>query len=370
MNFFYQIACLSLLVTFFATETNAQIEPYLTTTCPKLTATGGRLPLPAKELESATNEVEDEAPGLDFAYDAAIAYVAGAEAGGNDPYTMLTTRHDVLSIGHLQWNWSTRSLINVLLAATPEAAIALANPAIRDDLMMLKSSVGRSKAIMTAVGAPIMDRWTTGDAQDPEVDGLRRSVREALATWLGTQEMRGVQDEIIQKNFRIASALARKWSEQSPMSLSQSDLTIATVMFFDQFVLNGSRGGLWRTHALALREQFDTNLDVLEFVLEWTRQCRSYQHTGTLHTKMYTRDEAVANAELWYDALTDDPDAFSDLQIELLLYSYIRATRSTGSNPGNGFSGIYQTDVLVRSATVVMGMGTVHGAPVISLANR
>lgn len=76
---------------------------------------------------------------------------------------------------------------------------------------------------------------------------------------------------------------------------------------------------------------------------------------------MYNRADGARNAAYWRDLTARDPNAFTDDQIDLLVFGFLCAQVSVGDDKPRGFPGIYQADVMNRRGTIALGRGYVHG---------
>jgi hypothetical protein len=331
--------------------------------CPGLDKDGQRLPLTPERVSQATSARDDMQPVPADLATAARNAIGFFESGGGDPYANVS-KLDTISIGYLQWNWGTGSLITDFIAALDDSDIALAPTPLRGDLETLKRYQRRGERERPAAGV-IIGSWISGASGDPLVKGIRRSVRGQLSTWLAQPAIKAVQDGLIDPKLRLAYSFARKWLlDSSDISGGSVDLKETTTSFFDLLTYNHGRQGLWVPHVRHVRSQFATNADIVDFIADWTISCEDIVKSGHKDTKLYNVGEAAANARKWKLQVLENPTAFTDNQTNLLIFGFLRALRSVGANPPDGFPGIYQADVMLRRGAVALSVGTIRGIPV------
>jgi hypothetical protein len=362
--YFRQMIAATALGLLLATQAHARPEM---PSCPGLDKNGDRLPLTPGPVSQATSASEDTQPIPDDLANAARKAIGFFESGGGDPYANIS-RLDTISIGFLQWNWGTGSLITDFVASLKDSDIALAPQPLRSDLETLKNYQRRGERERAAAAA-VVGKWTSGSSGDPLVKGARKSVREQLSAWLAQPAIRAVQDGLIEPKLRIAYSYARKWQlDTADIGGAKGDLKETTTSFFDLLTYNSGRVGLWVPHVRSFRSQFASNREIVDFIADWTISCedviKPIVKPHQTATKLYNTDEASANAKKWKAAVAANPGAFTDNQTNLLIFGFLRALRSIGDNAPVGFPGIYQTDVMLRRGAVALSVGTIRGLPV------
>ncbi|GAC1043888.1 hypothetical protein [Rhizobium sp. No.120] len=289
------------------------------------------------------------------------------EAGGGGAYSNIS-KLDTISIGYLQWNWGTGSLITDFVAALKDSDIALAPQPLRNDLETLKN-YQRRVGVDKVAAAAIVAKWTSGVPGDPLIRGVRKSVREQMSTWLDQPAIRAVQDGLIEPKLRMAYSYARKWQlDTSDIGGDSGNLRETTTSFFDLLTYNAGRQGLWVPHVRHFRSRFASNREIVNFIADWTMSCESVvkpiRKRSQKDTTLYNAKEAAANARRWKATVAANPRAFSDNQTNLLIFGFLRTLRSNGANSPDGFPGIYQADVMLRRGAVALSVGTIRGRPV------
>jgi hypothetical protein len=313
-------------------------------------------------VSQATSANEDDQPVPDDVAIAARRAIGHFEAGGGDAYANVSSL-DTISIGYLQWNWGTGSLVDKFVAALNDSEIALAAQPLRDDLAVLKRYSQRAGSRSSADG--VIRRWTTAGTGDPLVRGVRESVRGQLSAWLTLPAIQAVQDKLIDPKLRLAHSYARQWLEDSAdIRGGTGNIKETTTSFFDLLTYNDGRQGLWVPHVREFRTEFASNREIVDFIADWTISCESVEKTGTRDKKLYNVGEASSNARKWKERVASNPAAFTDNQTNLLIFGYLRALRSVGANPPRGFPGIFQADVMLRRGAVALGVGDVRGVAV------
>jgi hypothetical protein len=346
--------------------------------CPALDASGKAIPLSPAAKENATTNAQDAAPipsNMRQAADAAAVAIGKFESSSSSPWSNVSG-HETISVGFLQWNWHTKSLVSTFLKAMPIETIELAANPLRADLLTLKAlatSPGDSAALSAAES--VIKSWTTTVAGDRLQDSkLRSSVVSNMQQWLALPQVTQIQRNLIESKLRTAHALALQWrTDTVPSQAGQSAQTadeMSIKFFFDTLVFNGGRGGIWKEHVDEYKKQFASNAEIVKSVADWLRACTRYElvktagsskNTAASKKKVYGEADSLVNTNLWSNAVTANPKAFSDEQVNLLVFALLRAQRSEGSNPPKGFPGIYQADVLNRRGSAALNIGQVHG---------
>jgi hypothetical protein len=356
---FGKIVGLTALGLIVATQVHARPE---LPNCPGLDTNGHRLPLAPAAVSQATSSNEDIQPVPEDVAKAARRAIGHFESGGGDAYANVSSL-DTISIGYLQWNWGTGSLVDKFVATLNDSDIALAAEPLRDDLAVLKRSSRRAGDRSAAEA--VIRRWTSAGTGHPLVRGVRKSVREQLSTWLALPAIEAVQDKLIDPKLRLAHSYARQWLEDSADIRGDSgNLKETTTSFFDLLTYNDGRQGLWVPHVREFRTGFASNREIIDFIADWTISCDSVEKSGSRDKKLYNAGEASSNARKWKERVASNPSAFTDNQTNLLIFGYLRALRSVGANPPRGFPGIFQADVMLRRGAVALGVGEIRGVAV------
>ncbi|TAY14022.1 hypothetical protein [Rhizobium leguminosarum] len=343
-----RLATLFFLISFVPAHSEVQISP-----CPGVDPTSGSVRgEPLKRIASVTSSEEDRTPVPPAIAKAALNIVGRFESGGLEPWRNVNGT-DVLSIGFSQWNVNAGSLYSNFFRNLPEDLVSLSDPAVRSDIRDLREAAnGRRREQFDA----IIDRWTTSKRGDPVVQGIRRSLRDPLQSWLGSSGVVDYQVKLIEPNLRQAYSYARKWASEAGWGNEQ--LPKLTAYFFDLQIYNGGRKGLWRHNVTDLRAKLGSRAASVKLATDWLSACSAVSIPGNLHTKMYGRNDADKNIKLWNEDFMNEQT--SEVGIEMLLFGYLRATISDGSNRPKGFHGIYAADVLNRRGTIALGEGWVH----------
>lgn len=314
--------------------------------CPDLNADGTRRPLTPPGSASGVALPPRVAVPADL-IGPAFEVVRLFEAGGGDPHTNISSL-DGISLGYLQWNHGTGSLYSTFLRNIPDVEIGLAPQSVREDLLTLKSEPAARTAIIAS--------WlfSSGGLVDP-------AIREGLVEWLGLPEIRARQDALVLSVLERGYSAARAWRRDSD---STAPVTAQLVTyFFDLYTLNDGPQGVWVPQVRAFREEHATPDELLAEIEAWLAVCVETAVPGHSHTKLYNRDDALRNARYWRELLQRNPALFTDDTIDLLVFGYLRARRSTGDNDPNGFPGIFQADVMLRRGIIAVGTGYPPGAP-------
>lgn len=342
--------------------------------CPALDASGKAIPLSPVAKENATTAAQDAAPipsKMRQAADAAAVAIGKFESSSSSPWSNVSG-HETISVGFLQWNWHTKSLISTFLKATPIEAIELAANPLRADLLTLKAlATNPDDSAAISAATAVIKGWTTALPGDPlQGSKLRSSVVSSMQQWLALPQVTQIQRNLIESKLRTAHALALQWrTDTVPSQSAQTADEMTIKFFFDTLVFNGGRGGIWKEHVEEYKKQFASNAEIVKSVADWLRACTRFElvkpadlpkTTAASKKKVYGEADSLVNANLWSNAVAANPNAFSDEQVNLLVFALLRAQRSEGSNPPKGFPGIYQADVLNRRGSVALNMGQVH----------
>lgn len=320
--------------------------------CPALTVKGNRLPLPASQhgvdIKPNFEGIQNSLPPDELA-DKAREIVSIFETGSKHGYGFIGPL-DTLSVGISQWNHGTGSLYDTLLAKVTPEMLVLADPAIRADLTNLKNEPSKRKFIMSS--------WTMATATDPVQSGLRKSILGPLSSWLATPQLVQVQRELTDDDMKWAWRHAQAWRRSMASEKPVSAPLLAN--FYDLKVYNGvDLAGLWAAHVVAYRQSHPSPADVLSDIDGWINSCQAVVHPEKAkpHQKLYGVGNVQKSMVLWKKLLTEQPDRFDDDAMDMLVFGYFRAQRSTGANKPNGFPGIYQADVFLRRGTEALGVG-------------
>lgn len=331
--------------------------------CPALDANGkpAQLAPPAVVLRLEQAELREPVPA-DLARQAADI-VGFFEHGAGNPWVGVSGQEE-LSVGFMQWNWRTGSLVTRFLKSVPDDALLEAPEGLRMGLETLKRA-GKKGSASHAHGVAVIGGWRKAVPGDPLLgSGLRRSVVADLKEWLAKPAVTGVQRQLVEDEMRKSYALARRWATDR----STADRTVQVdaqllAYFFDLVTFNGGTGGLWTVHVDALIHQYPNSADMIDAASAWLLACVKYRSPLEVRNRsLYNVKDAAANAARWRDSVAQNDRAFSKEQLSLFALAWLRAQRSTGSDPPRAFPGVYQADVMSRRGTLALGLGQVHGA--------
>jgi hypothetical protein len=317
---------------------------------------------PAHPNVTSTAEDTQPLPSGAAALAAPAANIVGRyEAGGGSPWANIGPQ-EVLSVGFMQWNWATHSLTHIFLAAVPTSEIDAAPAAIVDGLRTLKKRATDKSADAQSQAAAVMADWTTAKTGDPRArSGVRRAIDAAWRLWLVRPGVKQVQLQLVDDRMRLAYSLSKKWLSDQGQPTAKMDVRLLA-SFFDLVVYNGGRDGLWVEHVRHYRQTFKTNVDIVADVTAWLASCENFVSSKSVaDRRMYGVDDAKVNVSRWRAAVAANPSQFTDQQMDLFIYAYLRARRSVGRNHDKGFPGIYQVDVMNRRGALALGIGQVHG---------
>ncbi len=285
------------------------------------------------------------------------------EHGAGNPWAGVSGQEE-LSVGFMQWNWRTGSLVDVFLGSVPDEALQDAPEATRAGLATLKRS-GKAGSVLHAQGAAVIADWRKAAPGDPLLSsGLRRSVDAALRVWLATPVVMAAQELLVEQEMRKSYALASRWAaDRSGVDRTAQVDAQLLAYFFDLVTFNGGTAGLWTVHVDTLMRQYPTAAALLGTASNWLLACVEYRSPREVKNRsLYNVKDAAVNASLWQKAVAQDDQAFSEQQLTLFALAWLRAQRSTGSDPPRAFPGVYQADVMSRPGTIALGLGQLHGA--------
>jgi hypothetical protein len=328
--------------------------------CPAL-RNGQRIPLRLPQVSESELQIDPSVSVPDAIAKTAAGIVGTFEGGGGDPWITVSGQERV-SLGFMQWNWATGTLIKTFIKGLAEGDIDLAPARLRSDLAVLRSYA--TDPTKKGAATEIIDRWTIAAAGDPldRISGIRKSVTEDLKIWLATEPVKTLQMKLLDADMRRAYALARAWKRDSSNSATVPPVDARLLAsFFDLVTFNGGTAGIWLPQIRLFRHEHADAPSVVKAVSDWLHACNDSVIPGFQHTRLYNRDEAAKNADYWSDLVRQDVSAFDEEQIDLLVFGFLRATRSAGSNPPKGFPGIYQADVMSRRGVIALGSGYIRG---------
>ena len=282
--------------------------------------------------------------------DKAVNVLAFFESDGGNPWATVSNR-ETISVGFMQWNWETRSLINLFFRQTGRDAIAAAPHEIEGDLSRLKDYSEADTPEKRKAASAVISSWVTAAHGDPLVKGVRKSVRAALGVWLSTPAMMSVQKGLMKDVLGDAFFYARAWrrdtGDQRPV-----DARLVTY-FFDLLTFNGGTAGLWAPHVRQFRSDHPGRKAAVEAVAAWLSSCDGF--ISPKGKKLYALGDALKSAAYWKEKVDADENAFDDEQVDLLVLGLLRAQMSNGDDRPKGFHGIYQADVLTRRGVIAVG---------------
>lgn len=320
--------------------------------CPAVDAQGSRPMLNPVQIvspreKSGDRNIDDDIAGK------AIEVIGFFEAGGADPWANVSNT-DTISIGFMQWNWGTKSIITTLIKKTSRQDIESAPSKLQADLKKLKDysdNLNSSEKAQTA--SEVISSWIKPAPDDSLVSGIRKSVRNDLAAWLNTPAMKSVQLSIMNKELGTAFFYARAWRRDTG-SEKPIDARLVTY-FFDLLTFNGGTQGLWMQHVKRFRSGYPTHKATIEAVTSWLASCDNFTNPDTQYKKLYALKDALKNVKYWNEKIAQNENAFDDDQIDLLVLGLLRAQLSNGNDKPRGFPGIFQADVLTRRGVIAVG---------------
>jgi len=294
-------------------------------------------------IPEVTTKEEDAMEAPQELIDRALPIVGFFESSSVDPFTNISST-DTISLGYMQWNWGTKSLINTFMATVRPTDIALADGKIQPVLTTLKMFADKPATISEISGQQAAAQLLAN--------------RALVQTWLATEQLRLRQKEMMKPTLSLAYSLSKKWLE--PLKSIPDAVRLQTFVYFvDLVVYNGGRAGIWREHVDAFRKD-RTSMDIADLIYKWTLACQEVRRP-TPHPSIYNAPEALSNAQLWKNKIDADATVFSENEIDLWVFGFLRAVTSNGDDAPKGFPGIFQADVLSRRGVVALRYGTVHG---------
>ncbi|MCA0050649.1 hypothetical protein LB577_27475 [Mesorhizobium sp. B283B1A] len=345
-------ACLRKLLVALCVALCANAAYASSSTCPALTPNGHRLPAPPamEGVDAAPDFSSLPAEGVPVELgDQARAVVAIYETGKSDGYGNISAL-DILSVGISQWNIGIGSFYDELLSGVPVSAFDLANSNLRDDLLAMRN--------FPAQRASIVHRWQKRASNDPLVAGIRRSVYRSLSAWLSSPPVVETQRRLTERDLNWAWKRSLAWRKAEKSSAPVSAALLAT--FYDLKVYNGGDlSGLWYANVAEFRQTHADATAILSEVANWLAVCEGIYHPekAEKHRRLYSIKDLSQSVSFWQALARDEPARFTNDVNNLLVFGYLRAQRSVGSNGTDGFPGIYQADVLLRRGTEAVGEG-------------
>jgi hypothetical protein len=320
--------------------------------CPAVDAQGTRPRLNPIQSVSPQEQAGDRDIDDNIARKA-IEVIGFFEAGGGDPWANVNNT-DTISIGFMQWNWGTRSIITTLFRKTSRQDIESAPSELQSDLRRLKDySDNFNSSDKAQIASSVISGWTRAVPNDVLVNGIRRSVRNNLTTWLNTAAMKSVQLRLMNRELGKAFFYARAWRRDTK-SQKPIDARLVTY-FFDLLTFNGGMQGLWTQHVRQFRSNYPTRKATIETVTNWLASCDEFYSPNTQFHRLYNLRDALKNVTYWREKIAENENAFDDEQIDLLVLGLLRAQLSNGSDKPRGFPGIFQADVLTRRGVIALG---------------
>jgi hypothetical protein len=334
--------------------------------CPALDSQGNRRSLgPLDSNDRVIKILPVEQPG-DRDVDAAIAeqaidVIGFFESGGGSPWGTVSDR-DTISIGFMQWNWGTQSLIDTFFRNTDRQYLDLAPVELRSDLSRLKDFSDTKTSQNKQRASSVIMSWTRKAPNDPVEMGVRRGVRRNLNVWLSTPAMKTVQLQLMNKVLGQAFFYARAWRRDTN-NHEPINARLVTY-FFDLLTFNGGTAGLWVQHVQHYRSHYQTSRATLESVASWLSSCQNFFSPTTKQKRLYALKDAVRTANYWHQQAASTDTAYDEDRVDLLVLGLLRAQWSTGDDYPKGFRGIYQADVLTRRGVIAIG-GYARGSNVV-----
>jgi hypothetical protein len=328
------------------------VEAKKTLPCPAVKPDGTRPPLIPNVAITPQKQPGDDEVDLDMSKKA-VDVVGFFESNGK-PYQTISN-HELISLGFLQWNWGTQSLITEFFKAVSSSDIDLAPNQVKNDLSILKQYSESMTPSNRAKALAVVNSWITPTSSDPlQKDvGVRKSIVENVGMWLGTPALQSVQLDLAKGRLQESFFYARAWLRDTK-STNTLDARLVTY-FFDLLVFNGGTSGLWADHVNAFRANYATRRLTVDAVSDWLSTCDKFYNPNTKHHKLYATKDGLRSAAYWKSQVADNENVYDENQINLLVLGLLRAQRSTGRNKPLGFPGIYQADVLTRRGVIAIG---------------
>ncbi len=334
------------------------VSGFSQTQCPGVNPLTGERP-PLDPIENITPiEKEGDRQIDEEIYKKALNAIGFFEAGGGDPWSNVNDT-DTISMGFLQWNWGTSSLIDTLIANTSNNEIGKADSSIQNDIRILKRYATSRTSDNKTNALNVISRWKN--------ETKRNKVRE----WLKTDEMKRVQDQIIRKSMKKAFFYARAWLRDTRSERSIDARTV--VYFFDLIVFNGNTAGIWADHVKKFRSNFTNKKETVLAISNWLLSCNSFVAPTKEHLvnnrvvlaryrKLYALNDSTKSANYWKSLVQDNETTIDENQVNLLVFGLLRAQQSTGDDKPRAFNGVFQANVLNRRGIIAIG-GYAVGEP-------
>src|SRR5215831_3959186 len=147
----------------------------LTFSCPGVSSSGTRPHLGLEPIPEVTTKEEDAMEAPQELIDRALPIVGFFESSSVDPFTNISST-DTISLGYMQWNWGTKSLINTFMATVRPTDIALADGKIQPVLTTLKMFADKPATISEISGQQAAAQLLAN--------------RALVQTWLATEQLR------------------------------------------------------------------------------------------------------------------------------------------------------------------------------------
>ena len=327
------------------------INVYSQKPCPAVNPLTGERPSlnPIEEITPTKRDGDEQID--EEIYKKALNAIGFFEAGGGDPWSNVNDT-DTLSMGFLQWNWGTGSLIDTLIANTSNNEISKADLSIQEDIKVLKNYANSRTSNNKTSSLTIISRWKN------------EATRNKVRAWLKTDEMKKVQDRIIRRNMQKAFFYARAWLRDSGNEALIDARTV--VYFFDLIVFNGNTAGVWVEHVKKFRSQFSNKKDTVNAISNWLLSCNNFVAPIKEHKvnglkvlakyrKLYALKDSTKNANYWKSLVESNENAIDENQVNLLVFGLLRAQQSTGDDKPRAFNGVFQANVLNRRGVIAIG---------------
>lgn len=251
---------------------------------------------------------------------AAVAITPGFEVNG-DPYEGVSGNFDGMGIscGALQWNIGSGSL-QPMVKNVGKTRVTSAMPTFGNEMWTACNGTIKN-------GLTIVNSWQTGAT-------LKAKPKAELKAFMGTPEMRGEQDKLIDKVARKAMSETEKWVAARGNGAPSKRLFC---WFFDIITQNGGLKGLTFKEVadfIKLNQPDKADDVICDFLAAKTG-------TGG-HEK-----DARENAKLWRNNAPGE-------KLEILVMSYLRSNLALAK---------WRHVVLNRKGTIAIGSGRVNSGP-------
>lgn len=331
-----------------------------TDTCPALDRGNTKIVFSPPQISSVTTEEQDRKSVDPKRSKNIIEAVLSFESKKLDRYTTVSSI-DGISVGLLQWNSGSNSLLDIFLANTPNEILDLSDETIRGDLHELKSNkyacAKNDEKLLDEIGCKnnirIIKAWQINDGKPSGKSALRADVVVAWENWLSKPEIKLIQDSLVQKKIKLAESYARQWFADT--NRNEPPPTWMSAFFFDLIVFKGGRDGLWIPHVKEFRHAYPKLSDILNYLDYWLALCNQ-QAKG----RLLNLEDAQKSLSIWKESFNSNPDLFSEDQIDFLVLSILAAQHSIGNSGKKGMEGIFQADQIARGGTIAMHIGQVH----------